>query len=361
MLAAGAPGALAVVTDAGERRFNRALTAGYADLASKRPISALDRFRVASVTKTFAATVVLQLAAEKRLDLDRPIVAYLPAGTLPAGWKQTTRQLLRHRGGLYDHGDDLLARGGSDTVTNFEQHIRRTVYTPKQLVEASLGHGLQSAPGTAYLYSNTDFVLAQLAAEQVTGVPFRELLYRRILRPLGLRSTSYVVPDPRITGRHVTGYLTQDDRSKPLVDSTEQNMSWMVGAGAIISTAGDLHRFHRALLGGRLMPAAQLAQMREVLPTGSKFKKSSYGLGLKDYTLSCGVHVVGHDGVIQGFQTQLYSTPDARRQLVVFGNASNNGAVYDAELGALEPVFCGKAAAPVGLRVVAGPRDTDLE
>ncbi|MFD7162454.1 serine hydrolase domain-containing protein [Streptomyces violascens] len=345
---AGAPGAFAVIRDHRAPGIDRSLSVGDADLDGT-PMSGDARFRVGSNTKMFTSVIVMRLAEQGRIDLDKPLRDYLPAGTLPEDWPITARQVLEHRAGVYDHINDLLERSGEETTAAFEQRIRNTVYEPQGLVALSVKHGLQYPPGAAYAYSNTGFVLLALAAEHLTGRPYAELLSRQIFEPLGLGATSFTVPGKRIAGRHITGYLTHDDRRAPLLDATEQTASWIWSAGGIVSSALDLDRFLTALLAGSaggLVSDDSLRQMTTVLPTGTP--TIGYGLGIRQISLSCGM-VLGHGGIVQGYQSQAFAMPGGERTVVVFANASNNGAVTEGLMSALEPAFCGKQS-------TAGPR-----
>ncbi|MEU1422436.1 serine hydrolase domain-containing protein [Kitasatospora sp. NPDC005751] len=345
-LDAGAPGAFAVIRDHGPGEREWSLTMGKADLGGAS-MRADRQFRVGSNSKMFAAVLVMRLAEQGLVDLDRPLREYLPQGTLPEGWTMTGRQVMQHRAGIYDHTDDLLEQNGEETTSAFEARIRNTVYTPRDLVALSVKHGVRSAPGTAYAYSNTDYVLMGMAVEHLTGRAYADVLREQVIEPLKLRQTSFVVPEKRIAGPHITGYLTNDDRAKPLLDSTEQTASWLWSAGGVISSAADMDRFLTALVAGRaggLVSDDSLRQLTAVLPTPTA--KVGYGLGIRQIALSCGT-VLGHGGIVQGFQTQSFVTPDGRRSVVVFANASNNGAVTTGLMSALEPAFCGeRPAAP---------------
>lgn len=283
----GAPGALARIDDQG-RTYEA--TRGVADLSTGRAISADDRFRVGSVTKTFSAVVLLQLADEQRLALDAPVNRYLPK-LLPDD-RITVRQVLSHRSGLYDYTDDLFA----DSVSGFEA-VRNKVFTYRQLVALSLKKPRTNAPGAAYSYSNTNFVVAGMLIEKLTGHSVRTEYEDRIFRPLHLRDTFYVHPETRIPGRYARGYLTPDKAGDPLIDATEQTVSWAQSAGAIISSARDLDTFYSALLGGRLLSTARLEEMERFTRVDTT---TSYGLGLRRRDLPCGVSVYGHTGVVQG-------------------------------------------------------------
>ncbi|MDX6356343.1 MAG: D-alanyl-D-alanine carboxypeptidase, partial [Streptomyces sp.] len=177
--------------------------------------------------------------------------------------------------------------------------------------------------------------------EHLTGKPFAQVLNERVLAPLHLTHTRFVVPQTGIGGPHAVGYLTEDDRTKPLFDATEQTASWIWTAGAAISSTADLNAYWRGLTSGRLLPAAQVAEMEATAPVTSTY---AYGLGMKQYTLSCGVQVYGHDGILQGYQTYSFTTKDGSRQVTVSANASNNNTVFTAERATLDPVFCGKPA-----------------
>ncbi len=349
VVTAGSPGAFALVSD--RAGHGGEVAVGTGDLATRTPVNPLGQFRVGSVTKNFTAVLTLQLVARHQVELDAPAADYLPDGTLPAGSPITVRQLLDHTSGLYDYSNDLPGILVGDTVTGYQQW-RYNVYAPADLVADALSHGSQFTPGSRYEYSNTNFVVLGMLVEQVTEKPYAQVLSDRILRPLGMTHTRFVVPDTAIGGPHAIGYLTQDDRTQPLFDATEQTASWIWSAGAAISSTADLNAYWRALTGGVLLPAAQLAEMETVSPADSS-GTSFYGLGIRAYVLSCGVEVYGHDGIIEGYQTYSYTTKDGSRQVTVSANASNNPDVFAAERTALEPVFCGGQASTAAARQAA--------
>jgi len=327
----GAPGALARIDDRGT--VYRAVT-GVADRKTGRTISTLDRFRIGSVTKTFSAVVLLQLVDEKKLKLDTSVNHYLP-GLLPDDGI-TVRHVLSHRSGLYDYTNDMFA----STVPGFEA-VRTKVFTYRDLVKRSLRHARTNRPGAAYSYSNTNFVVAGLLIEKLTGKSVRTAYQDRVFAPLKLRDTFYVHPDTKLPGRHARGYLTPDTPGAALVDATRQTTSWAQSAGSIISTAGDLNTFLSALLRGKLTSAASLDQMQRWWKVNSN---TSYGLGLRRRTLSCGVSVYGHTGAVQGYYTYAFTSKDGKRSLSAAVNTSNNGTVLNTMFGTLESAFCGKRA-----------------
>ncbi|MEU9304117.1 serine hydrolase domain-containing protein [Streptomyces sp. NPDC048269] len=348
--AAGAPGAVARITGPGGVR-SRAV--GVRDRATGAPMDAGSRFRIGSVTKTFSAVVLLQLVSEEKIRLDAPVNRYLP-GLLPDD-RITVRHLLSHRSGLPDYTDAMFAR----TVPGFEA-VRTKVFSYRDLVNLSLKEPRTTAPGAAYAYSNTNFVVVGMLIEKATGHSVAKEYERRVIKPLGLRNTSYVHPATRIEGPHARGYLHPDEAGAPLVDSTEQTVSWAQSAGAVISDPADLNTFTSALLGGRLLPARMLDAMLTMTPADTT-RTRFYGLGLRRYDLSCGTSVYGHTGTVQGFYTYAFATRDGRRSLAAMANTSNRGAANTALGGTLEAAFCGKLPAPAGARgFTVAPADADL-
>ncbi|WP_240529688.1 serine hydrolase domain-containing protein [Streptomyces mangrovisoli] len=328
VLAKGAPGAMARIDDGGTVHT---AARGLADLATHRAISSSDRFRIGSVTKTFSTVVLLQLADAHRLDLDASVDHYLP-GLLPDRGI-TVRHVLSHRSGLHDYTDELF----SDSVAGFES-VRDKVFTYRQLVNLSLREPRTNAPGAAYSYSNTNFVVAGMLIEKLTGHSVRTEYENRIFKPLRLTDTFYVHPATTVPGRHAHGYLTPDRSGAALVDATDQTVSWAQSAGAIISSTRDLNTFLSALARGQLTSAAQLKQMEHWERVNAT---TAYGLGFRRRTLSCGAQVYGHTGAVQGYYTYAFTTKDGRRSLTALANTSNNGAVLTALGRTLEAAFCG--------------------
>lgn len=339
-LAQGAPGAMVRVDDYGT--VHR-LSEGDADRVTGRPLTTTDRFRVGSVSKTFTAVVLLQLVDEGKLDLDTSVNSYLP-GLLPDD-RITVRHLMSHRSGLYDYTNDMFEQ----TVPGFEA-VRNKVFSYQDLVNLSLAKPVTNAPGAAYSYSNTNFVVGGMLIEKLTGKSVRTEYQKRIIKPLKLSSTSYVHPDTAIAGRHANGYLPDDDPALPMVDATEQTVSWAQSAGAIISSTRDLNTFFSALLGGRLTSAAQLAQMQQWTPVNST---QGYGLGLRRRDLSCGVSVYGHTGTVQGYYTYAFTSKDGKRSVTALANTSNNGTVLTTMARTLESAFCGKPQTTAAARSTA--------
>ncbi|MEU8774228.1 serine hydrolase domain-containing protein [Streptomyces sp. NPDC048606] len=333
--AAGAPGAMARISGR-DGVWNK--TVGVRDTTTGAAMDTRARFRIGSVTKTFSSVVLLQLVAEKKIDLDTSVNHYLP-GLLPDD-RITVRHLLTHRSGLADYTNAMF----NDTVPGFEA-VRNKVFTYDELLKLSLAEPRTTEPGVSYQYSNANFVVVGMLIEKASGRPVAKEYERRIIKPLKLRDTSYVHPDTKIRGLNVQGYLTPDQAGLPLVDSTEQTVSWAQSAGAMISSAADLNTFTSALVTGKLLAAPQLDAMLTMTPTDATNTRF-YGLGLRRYDLSCGTSVYGHTGTVQGFYTYAFSTRDGKRSLAALANTSNRGVANTALGGTLEAAFCGKKPEP---------------
>jgi D-alanyl-D-alanine carboxypeptidase len=333
-MAEGAPGAMARFTGP---KGVQTRTVGVRDRDSGAAMDTRARFRIGSVSKTFSSVVLLQLVDEKKLELDAPVNRYLP-GLLPDD-RITVRHLLTHRSGLADYTNAMFEH----TVPGFEA-VRNRVFSYQELVDLSLSEPRTTEPGVTYSYSNTNFVVVGMLIEKITGKPVAKEYQRRIIGPLGLNNTSYVHPDVRIAGLHVRGYLHDDEAGAPLVDSTQQTVSWAQSAGAVISNPADLNTFMTALMRGRLLSPRTLEAMTTVTPTDATNTRF-YGLGLRRYDLSCGTQVYGHTGTVQGYYTYAFATRDGRRSLSAMANTSNRGSANTALGGTLEAAFCGKKPA----------------
>jgi D-alanyl-D-alanine carboxypeptidase len=307
-VAAGVPGVVALVRDHG--RTIR-LTGGYADRRTKSPMRPSDRFRVGSITKTFVATVVLQLAGEGRLSLDDTVEHWLP-GEVPGGAAITVRQLLTMTSGLYDYID-----GGDDTVLRRELADPGVRWAPADLVAIAAAHAPRFAPGTSWAYSNTNYILLGQIVERAAGQPIDALLRARVFAPAGLRATSFET-GPRIAGRHAHGYDRLGGDAVRDVSVLDQTWAWT--AGAIVSNADDVGRLYRALLDGRLLRADLLQTMQTTVPMGGGTpRRYGYGAGLYSQPMPCGT-AWGHTGSTPGYLASAFSSRTATRQVVLLIN-----------------------------------------
>ncbi|WP_062436401.1 serine hydrolase domain-containing protein [Herbidospora daliensis] len=284
-------------------------TAGVARLGEPEGPPADGRFRIGSATKTFAATVVLALVGEGRFGLDDSVAGHLPGFDLDP--RITVRMLLQHTSGVFaftgEYFEDGTVVPGIPVLGKEWVDARFTTYEPAELVRFALAKPARFEPGADWNYSNTNYVLARLLVEQVTGRSLAEETHRLILGPLGLENTLLPGTDTGIPGPHAHAYYRyEEDGVEKTVDVTVQNPSWISTGGDMISTTEDLATFVSALMSGRLLPAPLLDEMRTPHP------KAGYGLGL--FVLQDGA-LLNHNGGLSGYATLMYATPDGETVL----------------------------------------------
>ncbi|MFG2214744.1 MULTISPECIES: serine hydrolase domain-containing protein [unclassified Streptomyces] len=325
----GMPAALASVK--GRDGRTRTYTAGVGDLATGSKVPRGGQVRIGSNTKAFTAVVVLQLVGEGKIALDADIDTYLPGlvrGKGIDGRRITVRQLLQHTSGLPEYGLHID-----------DDELRHRYFEPRELLDIALRYKADAAPGEKWGYSNTNYLLAGLIVQKITGRPLAEEIDRRIIKRVGLRHTYFPTPgDKTIREPHPQGYH-RNPADGPLRDFTEIDPSAGWAAGQLISTDSDLNRFFGALLAGRLLPAAQLAEMRTTVPVGDSGMR--YGLGLTSRTLSCGGVYWGHGGDIPGYETRGGVTEDGRAVNVTVTSIPTDEAAVQHVKDAVDRALCG--------------------
>ncbi|MFI0453966.1 serine hydrolase domain-containing protein [Actinomadura sp. 6N118] len=323
LVADGQPGAI-VLSRRG--RHVTHVTAGVADKATGQRMDARLRFRIASVTKTFTSTVLLQMAAERRVSLDDTVDTWLPGSVTRNGHdgsEITIRQLLGHTSGLKDYSLD--PRIWSDP---------RREWKPQELVDMAQ----ETPPIAKGTYSNTNYILAGMIIEKAAGRSLGREFERRIIRPLGMRHTSLAV-DRSFPGPYVHGYM---DGYGDV--STEVSLSSAWASGGVISTVDDVAKFHRALFTGRLLPRRLQREMTTTRPVADGSVMQDYGLGVVKTRFSCGI-AWGHDGGFPGYRTWTYTSAEGQRQAVITYNDSSAALEADPKFKAdldkaAETAFC---------------------
>ncbi|MFE7355593.1 serine hydrolase domain-containing protein [Streptomyces sp. NPDC057543] len=302
-------------------------TYGTADIMTGAPVPVDGRFRLGSVTKTFIATVMLQLAAEDRVDLDQPVQRYLP-DVLPDSYPPIpVRTLLNFTSSLPElTPDDLPTTPDGIVEHRFDNHPL------SELVAKAVRHERPFAkPGRMQVYGATGYYVAAMLVENLTGHTYQQEITTRILQPLHLRDTTAPQTDTTIPGPHSHGYIAvpRPDGGSQLVDITEQNP----GAGGMISTTADLDRFLTALFQGRLLPPTEQAELFDVpdvpylggTDDDPGQGNAYYAASLMRVTLPNGVTVWGKTGTTFGYTNGMFTTRDLRRRLVYSFNPTTGG------------------------------------
>lgn len=285
---------------------------GVSDTSTQAPMDVADHVRAGSITKSFTATVILQLAQEGKLALDDPLAPYLPGVDTNGA---TIRQALQLTSGIPDYTTVPFLNALADDP--------QRVWSPQELISTVAGEPPMFPPGRGWYYSNTNYVMLGVIAEQVTGEPLRQLIADRIFVPLELTGCSMpTATDAAIPGPRSRGYQLGTDWGRPdtppaplpaLVDVTDNNPSWAYGAGAAICTVADLAIWGRALAEGELLEPEMQAQRLAYVPAGDP--RAKYGLGVVDIN-----GLVGHNGEISGYMSQTARRESDGTVIVVLSN-----------------------------------------
>ncbi|MEU0933042.1 MULTISPECIES: serine hydrolase domain-containing protein [unclassified Embleya] len=281
---------------------------GLADIRTGRKVVGNEHSRIGSDTKTWTATVVLQLVGEGRIGLDDTVDDYLPGlvrTKLYDGRKITIRQLLQHTSGLPDYLD---APFWEDEDEHRWDHIE-----PLQTVRQALGLPRPDRTAEGFSYSNTNYNLVGLIVAEVTGRDIGTEIEERIIEPLGLCETEWPGDRTTIPKPDLRGYA---QRGSTLVDKTEWNISEADASGALISTGADTTAFWTALMSGKLLAPAQLAELKKTVP--DDFPGERYGLGVERHEPTPGLVLWGHSGsVASGHKFRNAVTDDGRRAVTL--------------------------------------------
>jgi D-alanyl-D-alanine carboxypeptidase len=288
------------------------VAAGTTTYGGAEPVPDDALWQLGSNTKAFTSVLLLQLEAEGRLSIDDPLGRWVPE--YPQWADVPIRQLLNMTSGIptYDANPAFWADYVADP---------RTYFSPERL--AGYAAGLPATSG--YGYSNTNYVLAELVVERVTGESYEDELYGRLLDPLDLDDLHYrphLYP-PWITDREPAGYFAndRDPRRSALLghDASRDSMSWGRGAGGIVGTTADLARWARALYSGRLLPPEQQEALTSLVSTAtgepiestSPADPSGFGLGVAQQTAEGFGTFWFYEGGTVGFRTLHVLVPES--------------------------------------------------
>ena len=324
---------------------------GVADVATSRPATTDDVYRIGSITKTFTAVLVMQLVGEGRIDLEAPLRAYLPEA--PAG--PTIRMALSHLTGLQ--------REPPGEIWESMQPPTR-----EELIGGLEDAELVLRPGEQWHYSNLAFALLGEIVMRVSEEPYADVLQRRVLDPLGLARTSLYPAGPKAAPYYVDPY-TDTVRDEPDPEVTESTGA----AGWLWSTAADLARWGAFLAEGNdaVLPKAALDGMARVqaMADGERWSVG-WGLGLELYRRGDRV-LVGHGGAMPGFLAGLAVHRGERTGAAVLANTGAEAApealALDLAVTALDalprtpPLWVPAAAAPPELEGILGQWWTEGE
>lgn len=306
-------------------------TFGTTELGGSVPVSLDDHIRAGSTTKTWTATVIPQLAQEGKIALDDPVSRYRP--DIPNAENITIEQLLNMRSGLFSYTETYQMLHDMDLDP-------QSVWDPERLVSIGVGLPPYFDPGAGFHYSNTNYIILGLIAEQLEAQPLAEIFEERIFSPLGLTETSFPsIEDASLPAPSSNGYMYTDNartittfalpadllaqaQAGTLVpnDQTADNPSWAWAAGAGISTIGELATLIEAIVGGGLLTADLQEQRLENVIPPQPDSPSAYGWGI----IRSATGFYEHGGLINGYNTYSGYDPAGDVTVIVWTNLSTD-------------------------------------
>ncbi len=263
-------------------------------------------FRIGSITKQFTAAAIMKLVEREQMALDDPISQYLPDFDV-GGRTITVRQLLNHNSGIPNY----------TAQPNFMRDAAGRNLTHEQLLEWVIGVDFDFEPGEGWNYSNTNYYLLGMIIEMVDGRSYAVFMDQEFFEPLGLTHTSYG-DLARVIPKRAEGYRYNMQNGQ-FFNDTLSSMNAPGAAGALVSSAGDLAKWHLALTSGRAVQPESFRQMVEsTIDTGQP--SSSYGFGLMIREGANG-SIIGHGGGIQGFNSSASYLPEQQLYVAVISNS----------------------------------------
>ncbi len=316
--AAACPGIAVAIGQRGAPLFVK--NYGLANLETGSTIDSRSVFRIASLTKQFAAVAAVKLASSGKLELDEAVQTYLPA--FASAERFSIRELMTHTAGLSDEAPPSSSAGAQGPKSSIT--LAQDIAAQPRLFDF--------APGTAWLYSNANYIVLGAVIERVTGQPLATAMKELIFRPLGLESLAFDTVSAVVPGR-VNGYSPTDDVSR-FINAAHIEIADTGAAGAMRGTAADLMRWHHLLLSGALLDQGQV---RELLTPGrlrdgrlsgaNRFSVQDVGYGETQYALGLLVSsaaevgsMIQHYGYINGFSACLETYTDHGLTMVVLCN-----------------------------------------
>lgn len=284
---------------------------GLADRARGLPAREDDHFRIGSITKSFVALALLDIQSDGLIDLDDPLSDWVDADLvegIEGAEDASLRQLANMTSGLFDYleeEDFWLAVADEPSFP----------WVPRELLFYAYGHPPAFAAGEGFEYSNTNYLLLQLAMERASGMDLADILQQRVIRPLELGNTwlEFSESGPRA----IVPSLSDIDGDGALDDARMLNDGAGMADGGLISHSPDLGRFARALYAGDLVDDAAQAELTSTVDAGDG---EGYGLGISRIETAFG-EAWGHEGATGGFQAFMWYLPAIDTSVVAWTNS----------------------------------------
>ena len=296
----GVPSASLVVVKDGKIAYVQAY--GDARLAPNLPARPDMRYSIGSISKQFTAAAILMLQEQEKLSLDDPVAKYIPG--LTRGNEVTIRQLLSHTSGYQDYWPQ-----------DYVMPMMLNPVTPEEILDRWARIPLDFEPGTKWQYSNTNYVIAGVIVEKVSGMPLWTLLGNRVFAPLAMKSVTDT-NDSKLPPSDPTAYFRY--ALGPLHPAPKEGKGWMYAAGELAMTAEDLAKWDISMIQQTVLKPASYKEM-ETLVLLKNGAPTRYGLGV-GVTVVNGHRVLEHGGEVSGFTAENIVLPDDKMAVVVLTN-----------------------------------------
>jgi CubicO group peptidase (beta-lactamase class C family) len=275
---------------------------GTANIAASRAATPAMIYEIGSITKQFTAAAVMRLVEQGKVKLDDDMSKYIPQFPLQ-GRHVTIRQLLNHTSGIHSY------TSSPDWQNTWSKDL-----SPDEIIAFVARDTFDFAPGSAFRYNNTGYVMLGMVIEKASGQRYADYLAAQFFKPLGLKHTAYC-PSKTTDPNFASGYTKTPSGAAP---AKYLSLTHPFAAGALCSTVGDMVQWQRALAFGKVVSPASYKLM-STADTLNDGKKTRYGFGLFPSTV-LGHDIVAHTGGIPGFATAAIFSPDDTLSIVTFTN-----------------------------------------
>ena len=279
---------------------------GYADAKTHRLAGPTTIYEIGSITKQFTSAAIMRLVEQGKINLDDDLSKYLPNFPLH-GHHVTIRQLLNHTSGIHSYTSSPAWRA-----------TWAADLSPDSIVGFVARDSFDFAPGTAWRYNNTGYVLLGMVIEKVAGEPYARYLDEQFFKPLGLQQTTYCPAQRLRDTSYAEGYSARDGQ---FVAADYLSMTHPFSAGALCSSVKDYLIWQRALHGGRVVsPHSYMLMTTPDTLTNGKRLTYGFGLGVADVG---GHHAIAHGGGINGYTTSQVYFPADSLSVILFTNTDS--------------------------------------
>lgn len=279
---------------------------GFANLYTKTRVTTETKFRIGSVSKQFTAAAILRLQEQGKINVNDKLSMYLP--DFPRGNEITIHHLLTHTSGIHSYTDR------NDFIEKLDKPIDEA-----DLIKKIESDTFEFNPGDQFKYCNSGYYILGYIVSKVSGKSLSEYLNDEFFKPLGMKNTG-TYDNRKRPDHEAIGYQYNNNKILP---SSDWDMTWAGGAGALYSTVEDLYLWNEALFNSKVLNqnSLKMAFTPVVLNNGKQAEPMIYGYGwmLPEFR---GVKYIAHGGGLDGFLSFLMRQPDEKITIVVLTNAT---------------------------------------